>query len=442
MSSGPLTRRQVLSRAWPLIFANAAVPLAGVTDTFVLGLAGGAAELGGVALGAAVFNVFYWSLYFLRMGTTGLAAQAEGAEDRAESQRTLVRALAIAAAVGLAVLPLRPLIAWGGFSLMQGSEAVEAEGVHYFLARAWGAPGALGMFAVTGWLIGLRRMGATLAVHAIFSVVNIALDLWFVLGLGYGAEGVGAATAIAEGAGLLAGLGFTAHALRSGGGWASGVLSRRALLEPQALGRLFEVNTHLMIRTWALLLGFTWFVNAGARQGTAALAGNHVLLQIITLWAFVLDAFAFVSEAEAGLAMGRRSVSELRRALRLTAEPALAAGALFAVTTLLTGPAALGLIIAAPEARAAAIAFLPYCAVVPLLGAPAWILDGIFIGATQGRMLRNAAIAAVALYLLADTLLSPGLGNHGVWLAFLVFYAARAGSLAACYPALERQLKR
>jgi MATE family multidrug resistance protein len=278
MAAVPLTRRQVLSRAWPLVFANATVPLAGVVDTFVLGLSGDAADLGGVALGVAVFNAFYWSFYFLRMGTTGLAAQAEGAGERAEGQRILVRSLAIAAVFGLAVLLLRHLIAWAGFSLLQGGPEVEARGRDYLLARAWGAPGAFGMFVVTGWLIGLGRTSATLAVHVVFSLVNILLDLWFVLGLGYGPGGVGAAPALAEWMGLLAGLGFVAVHIGAGGGWEEGVLERSALVDARALRRLFDVNANLLIRTWSLLLGFTWFTNAGARQGAAALAGNHVLL--------------------------------------------------------------------------------------------------------------------------------------------------------------------
>ncbi len=442
MAAGPLTRGQVLSRAWPLVFANATVPLAGIADTFVLGLSGDAADLGGVALGVAVFNIFYWSFYFLRMGTTGLAAQAEGAKDRAEGQRVLVRSLAIAAVLGLAVMLLRHLIAWAGFAILQGSQAVEARGGDYLLARIWGAPGAFGMFVVTGWLIGLGRTSATLTVHVVFSLVNILLDLWFVLGLGYGPGGVGAATAIAEWMGLLAGLGFVVFFIRSGGGWAEGVLHRHALVNAGALRRLFDVNANLLIRTWCLLVGFTWFTNAGARQGAAALAGNHVLLQVVTLWAFVLDAFAFVSEAEAGRAVGSRSAVDLRRALRLTAEPALVSGALFALLTLLAGPAVLSALVADPAARGAALTFLPYCATVPFLGASAWILDGIFIGATHGKVLRNTGIAAVAIYLTADAILAPRLGNHGVWLAFLVFYLARAGSLAVCYPSLERRLTR
>lgn len=441
MSTKPLTRMEVIQRAWPLVFANATVPLAGVIDTFVLGLAGDETDLGGVALGGAIFSVFYWSFYFLRMGTTGLTAQADGAGRTAETQRILVRATVIAMVLGLMILLLRHPVSEIGFAILQGGAIVESKGADYLLARAWGAPGALAAFALSGWLIGLGRNSATLAIYAVFSGINIVLDLWFVLGLGMGPGGVGAATAIAEWGAVVVGCGFVLHALGRQGGWAEGVLDRVKLMNPAAITETFQVNFNLMIRTWCLVIGFTWFANAGAKQGAAPLAGNHVLLQIITLWAFVLDAFAFVAETEAGRAFGRRSLKDLRRAVRLTAEPMFASGAIFAVLTFALGAAALSTFVLDVDAREAAITYLPWCAVIPLLGAPAWLLDGVFIGTTSGKILRNAGIGAIVIYLASDALLAPAFGNHGVWAAFLIFYLARAATLAVAYPALERRLQ-
>jgi len=436
----PLTRTAVLARAWPLIFANATVPLAGVIDTFVLGLSGDSSDLGGVALGGALFSVFYWSFYFLRMGTTGMTAQADGAGRLAEVQRILLRATIVAVILGLLVWVFRFPISSIGFTILQGSEIVETKGADYLLARAWGAPAALAGFAISGWLIGLGRNSATLAIYAVFSGVNIVLDFWFVLGLGMGPGGVGAATAIAEWTAALVAIGFALHAIRAQKGWAEHVLNRTKLLDRQALAEMFQVNLNLMIRTWSMVIGFTWFANAGARQGTSALAGNHVLLQIITLWAFVLDAFAFVAETEAGRAFGRKSKDALRRAIRMTGEPMFMAGAAFAVLTFFFGEAALTLVIEDEAARQAAITYLPWCAIIPLLGAGAWLLDGVFIGTTSGKILRNAGLAAVAVYLIADFVLAPAYGNHGVWAAFLIFYVARGATLAVAYPALERRL--
>lgn len=435
-----LTRKDVFLRAWPLVFANAAIPLAGVVDTFVLGIAGDETDLGGVALGAALFNIVYWSFYFLRMGTTGLTSQADGAGKEDEVQRSLVRALILAGVIGTFIMAVQFPFARAGFFLLQGGEAVETNGAHYFHARAWGAIGAFGVFAITGWLIGLGRSTETLIVHGVISAVNIGLDLWFVLGLGYAAGGVGAATAIAEWSGFLLGIVFVLRVIPQRGGWCSDIFVRARLLDPAAIRTMIDVNLNLMIRTWAMIIGFAWFANAGARQGAAVLAGNHVLLQVITVTAFVLDAFAYVSETESGRAVGQKSVKRLRRALVLTSEQALVTGAIFAAVLIGWGDEALSFVIGDEDARREAIRYLPWCAIVPLMGAMAWIFDGIFIGATRGAMLRNAAIAAVVIYLLADFILAPLYGNHGVWAAFLVYYIARAATLAVQYPALEKRL--
>ncbi len=420
-----------------MIFANAAIPLAGVVDTAVIGAVGDKADLGGVALGVTLFNIFYWSFYFLRMGSTGLAAQASGKNDDPELQRILFRALGIATVLGAAVVLLKEPIASAGFGLLQGGAEVEATGRAYFLARAWGSPAAYSTFALTGWLIGIGRTREVMAIHVVFSLTNILLDLWFVLGLGYGVAGVAGATAIADWTGAVVG-GFLAwRVLQQAGGIHPSATDRRTLWHLTELRRLVQLNWDMMVRSWALLAGFAWFANAGARQGAAILAGNHVLLQIVTVWAFVLDAFAFTTETAVGRAVGARSIPQIRRAVRMTTELALTGGALFLVLTLLGGPWVLGRIIADPDARAAALRFLPYCASIPLLGAVAWQLDGIFTGAMRTRAMRNATLVATTLYIGMDLLLTPQFGAHGLWIAFVFFYIARAGTLALAYPRLE-----
>ena len=275
----------------------------------------------------------------------------------------------------------------------------------------------------------------------VFSAVNIVLDLVFVLMLDMGPGGVGAATSIADWTAFAVGIGFLLQTIARQGGWAEGALNRAELMAAGPVRELFHVNVNLMIRTWSMVIGFTWFANAGARQGTAALAGNHVLLQVITLWAFVLDAFAFIAETEVGRAIGRGSRQALRRAVRLTGEPMFAAGAVFAVLTVTLGPDALDALIADEAAREAAMAYLPWCAAVPFLGAGAWLMDGVFIGATSGRIMRNAGIASLLVYLAADFMLAPGFGNDGVWAAFIIYYLARAGALASAWPVLEKRLQ-
>ncbi len=427
-----------------MIIANAATPLAGVVDTGVIAAASPAAALGGVALGGVVYTILYATFYVLRMSTSGLTAQAEGAGDADASARTLARALSVGLLVGFVLLAAAPLAAQAGFALLNGPAAVEAEGRAYFLARAWGFPGALAMLAITGWLIGRGEMGATLAVSLIFSIVNIVLDLVFVLGLGWGlgwgVAGVGAATAIGETAGALVGAVLVRRSLARGPALTPGALSYTRVLDLAAARRLFAVNSDLVVRTWSLIAGFSWFAHVGAQRGEAVVAGNHVLLQIVALWAFVLDAFAFVAESEVGRAIGARDRRAFGRAVQITGEASLACGLAFAVATLVLGPPVLAALVADAEAAAHIRKFLPYCAAVPLLGALAWHLDGVFIGATRSRAMRNAALGALAAYLASHAVLAPWLDVHGMWLALLVFYVARAFALSLAYPSLARSV--
>ncbi len=435
-----LTRRRVLARAWPMALAGAALPLAGAADTLVISLTHGAAEIGGVGLGLVAYSPVYWGFYFLRMGATGLAAQAEGAGDEPALQRVLVRALAAGLAFGVLALaasaPLSALI----FGLLQGSEAVETAGASYFAARLYGAPAALAMFAMAGWLIGVGRTRAILAAYGAMSAVNIALDLWFVLELGMGPGGVGAATAIAEwcGAALAAALVLAEIARR--GGWTAETFLWARLSDLAALARLFTVSAALFVRSAAMIFGFAWFQNAGARMGDTVIAADQVLLQFVAFWAFVLDSFAFTAEAETGRAVGRRAHADFRRAVRLTSELALICGIIFAAITLLAGPAILDAVVRDDAVRALARELLPWCAAIPALGAAAWQLDGIFIGATRVRTMAVAAIAAAGLYIMADMILRPAFGVHGLWAAFLLYYVLRAATLAVAFPALDRSI--
>lgn len=439
MSSPPrLTRRDALRQAAPMILANAVVPLAGVADTAVIGAVGGSAELGGIALGAMLFNLLYTTFYFLRMGSSGLAAQAEGADDPAELQRVLLRALVVAAVAGSLIVLSAPLLSGVGFGALQGGEAVEATGATYFRLRALGAPGTLASFALTGWLIGRGKTRAVLAIAATSSATNIALDLGLVLGAGMGVEGIAAATAAADTAGGLVGLAVAAALIRRDGGLLPEARAWHTLLDRRALKQLLLLNTDMIVRSWGLLAGFAWFVNTGARHGDSILAGNHVLLQIVTVWAFVLDAFAFTAETAVGRAIGQRSVDRLRHGIRVTSELALLSGLAGTVLTMAAGPAVLRVWIADPGTLESALRYLPYCAVIPLLGAPAWQLDGIFIGATRSAAMRNAAVGSLVIYVALDQVLQPRLGVDGMWLAFVLYYVARAGTLAVAYPQVER----
>ncbi len=440
MTKTVLTRKRVLALTWPMIFANAMIPLVGVIDTAVISFDGDATDIGGVALGGMVFAVFYWSTYFLRMGVTGLTAQSIGAGDSAESQRTVARALLIGLVLGFVFLALKSPISTLAFHVLQGSETVEAKGSAYVAARFWGAPAALGLFAITGWLIGAGHTRTALMVQAVLAVLNGALDVWFVLGLGWGPVGVAAGTALAEWVAFGLGLVLVLRAFNVDKAVLLSRLGMRQLLDSKALKRLFGVNFNLFLRSIFLTIGFSWFINAGARQGDVLLAANQVLLQFIMVWAFVLDAFAYTAEAEAGRAFGRGSVAHLRRAIRLTSEFAFACAAVFSVMTYFGGGWVISRLITDQAVREAAIQFLPWCALVPVLGIASWQLDGIFTGATRSAAMRNSSLASLLIYLALDVMLAPTGGNTGVWLAFLLYFIARGVTLAIGYPALERSV--
>ena len=284
-------------------------------------------------------------------------------------------------------------------------------------------------YGITGWLLGTGRTRELLLFQIIMNGVNAVLDLYFVAVLDLGPAGIGAGTAIAEWAALGFGLLIVRSAFKG----------NAKLWDRDKLISLFTANRDIMIRTMALLFSFAWFVNAGARIGTAELAGNEVLLQFVTVAAFVLDGFAFIAEKEAGEAVGARDVGRLRRAVRVTSELALLSGAVIACLFYVGGGWVIETFIADEEARAAALAYLPFCAVMPLIGVLPFQLDGIFIGATQGRALRTAGVLATLGYVATDYALRPW-GNLGVWIAFLTMYLWRAGMLGAFWKGLVREV--
>ncbi|MGP1275918.1 MAG: MATE family efflux transporter, partial [Caulobacterales bacterium] len=319
-----LTRRSVLALALPIMAANIATPLVGLVDIAVIGRTGATAEIAAVALGALIFNFLFWAFGFLRMGMTGLTAQADGRGDETEVRASLIRGLLTGLAVGTVLVaaqwPLREL-AFGVFSA-EGS--VEGAGRDYFDARIWSAPAALAGFALYGWLIGLGRTGMALALQVVLNLLNAGLSILFVAGFGWGVSGVALASTLALWLHLLAGAVIIWQVLRT---------RRQAqaplalILAPAALRRLFGVNRDIFLRTLALLAGFAWFNEMSLREGTDVMAGNAVLLQFISVIAYFLDAFAHVTETVTGRAAGRGDWTGLKRALRLASEQA----ALFAV---------------------------------------------------------------------------------------------------------------
>ncbi|NNU81185.1 MATE family efflux transporter [Halovulum dunhuangense] len=432
-SAGPVTHRRVLRIALPIVLANATVPILGAVDTGVVGQLGQAAPIGAVGIGAVIVAMIYWVFGFLRMGTTGLVAQARGAGDAAESGALLMRALMIAGAAGAAIIALQlPLMA-GAFRLAPASDEVEGMARTYLSIRFWGAPAAIALYAITGWLIAMERTRAVLMLQLWINGLNILLDLWFVLGLGLGVGGVATATIIAEWSGLAIGL-WLCRAAFAGN-------QRRdwpRVFDRARLRRMMAVNGDIMVRSVLLQASFAVFMFLGAGQGDVTLAANQVLMQFISITAYALDGFAFAAEALVGGAMGAGDRARLRESALVSGMWGLGLSIPLGAAFLLTGPYVIDLMAKAPEVQAAGRSYLGWVAAAPVIGAASWMLDGIFIGATRTADMRRAMIRSVGIYALALALLVPGFGNHGLWAALMVFYAARGVTLALRYPALER----
>ncbi len=431
-----ITNRRVLKIALPIVLSNATIPILGAVDTGVVGQMGQAAPIGAVGVGAIILASVYWIFGFLRMGTSGLVAQAHGAGDTPETGAILTRALMIGLAAGLAFIALQgPLVA-GAFWIAPASDEVEALARSYLAIRIWGAPATIALYAVTGWLIALERTRAVLGLQLWMNGLNIGLDLWFVLGLGWGVQGVAVATLIAEWTGLALGLWLCRPAFR-GDQWRDWV----RVFDPVRIRRMMAVNTDIMIRSVLLQGSFTSFVFLGAGFGDVTLAANQVLLQFIEITAYALDGFAFAAEALVGQAVGAKSVASVRRSSVLTSAWGVGTAAVLAAAFWLGGPWLIDLMAKDPDVQLTARSYLPWVVALPILSIGAYMLDGIFIGATATREMRNAMFASAAIFVVAAVLLVPSFQNTGLWIALTILNIVRGLTMAALYFRIESRAR-
>ncbi|MGF1456443.1 MAG: MATE family efflux transporter [Alphaproteobacteria bacterium] len=435
-----MTRAEVWRLAWPIMLANVSIPLLGLADTAVIGNVGTTASLGAIAIGAILFNFIYWGFGFLRMGTTGLVSQAYGAEDGLELKATLARAFVVAGAIGILLMAGQTVIAWAALPLFAAEPPVEALARTYYGIRIWGAPAVLGQYVVLGWFIGSQDSRPVLILQIFQNLTNIALNLILVLGFDLGVAGVAFGTLAAEALTLLLGLWMIRLRLdRTPLLKAAPALTRARVFDPPALMRTFTVNRDIMLRTLFLVAGFSWFTAMGSRLGPTTLAGNHVLMQFLAFSAFFLDGWAIAAEGLVGRAVGGRSRAAFERAVRLSTELAAVTSLGLTVLFFAGGPWAIRGLTDIEAVRAAAMTFLPYAALHPVIGVWCFQFDGIFVGATRSQAMRNAMLESFVLYLAAWWLLQPW-GNHGLWAAFLIFFAARGATLAVRYRALSASL--
>ena len=436
-----ISYRYLLQKAWPIILANASVPLLGLVDTAVIGNVGSITDLGAIAFGALIFSFVYWSFGFLRMGTTGFAAQASGAGDQQEVRVVLGRALLIALCLGVVLILIQWPIGLAAFSLLDGSAPVEAVAQQYFDIRIWGAPATLATFALMGLLIGLGKSRTLLIVQLFLNGLNILLDVWFAGILGWGASGIALGTVIAEWTTVLLAGWLVYRTLNERKLLTEVFWPKAKIMDLSALLKTASANLDIMLRTLILVFSFAFFINQSAKFGDTVLASNHILLQLIAFSAFFLDGYAFVVEALVGGAIGakRRDVFDL--AVRRSTVLALITAILLALIIALVGDIAVILMTDISSVRLAANQLLPFAALYVLFSFAAFQLDGIFIGASFTRQMRDAAALSIAVYFIAWWALSDQHGIQGLWGAMIIYVVARAVALLLFYPSLRRSVR-
>lgn len=425
--------RRILHIALPSIVSNITVPLLGLVDTAITGHLGAAAYIGAIAVGGMLFNMVYWLFGFLRMGTGGLTSQAYGAGDYAEARRTLCRSLAVAAGIALTLIVLQgPLLAVA-FRFVEAPPMTARLAARYFRILIWGAPAVLGLYSLAGWFLGMQNARYPMVVAIVQNAVNVAVSLLLVVGCGMKVEGVALGTLTAQYAGLLTAI-LLLRRLRSrlpaveaaGYAW-------REVFSRQALGRFFHVNRDIFLRTLCLVAVTTAFTSAGAAQGDLVLAANALLMQFFMLFSYVMDGFAYAGEALGGRYYGAADFAELRRMTRTLFAWGAALALVFTALYTAGGTSLLSLLTDRPDVRVAAARFLPYAVAVPLSGFAAFLLDGIFVGTTSTRAMLLAMAAATASFFGCHALLAPALGNHALWIAFLLYLVLRGVLQGAMY---------
>lgn len=428
--------RRVWALAFPIILANLSVPLVGMVDTAVVGHLPDPRYIGAVALGSVVFNLVFWSFGFLRMGSTGFMARAVGQGDPVEAQATVLRSLALAVLIGLVLLALKSPIASIALDTLDADPGLRTLAAGYLEIRMWSAPATLALHAVIGCLIGLGDTRRVLALQLILNSLNAGLDVLFVLGLGLNVDGVALASVLAEWTAASCGVYWLWRKLPR-----TVAIELRSVFSRSALVGMMAVNADIFIRTACLLLVLFHFTRMGARQGEVVLAANAILMHFQHLLSFGLDGFAHAVEALAGPAYARGERERFRQATRACLLWALVIAIGYGVVFAVTGALIIDLMTGIDPVRTAARDYLPWLVITPFVSVWSFHLDGVFVATLRAREMRNAMLASTAVYALAVYTLPAVLGNHGLWLAFMVFMVARAATLLLAYPRLMAPLR-
>ena len=423
------TNRDMWRIAAPMILSNISVPLLGMVDTGVTGHLESSAYLGAVAIGGTIFTFLYMGMNFLRMGTTGIAAQSYGAGDNDGLRVSLGQALIVSLAIALAILILQLPVGRFAIALLGGDAETQLHAKTYFSIRVWSAPGTLANYALIGWFLGLQNARVPLLIFLTINITNILLDLLFVIVFGMKVDGVALASVIAEYTGLLVGGAFAIAALRSHEGhWP---LAR--LTNLSAYKAFFSVNASLFVRSMALMFTFAFITAQGARLGPAILAANALLLNFQNLTSLGLDGLAHAAEAMVGKAVGQKDRNALQHTVRLTLKWSLTFAAGFTVSYLIAGPLIVRILTDLPDVRETAMVYLPWLIVSPVISVWCFLYDGVYVGMTRAREMRNIMVFSTFAVFLPAWYLTQSFGNHGLWFALMLFFAGRGIGMHVVY---------
>lgn len=415
------TSQRILHIAIPSIISNITVPLLGLIDVTIVGHLGSASYIGAIAVGGMLFNMIYWIFGFLRMGTSGLTAQAYGAHDLKEVTRILLRSTGISLMLALALLILQYPIRLIAFELIDTSAEVQQLATLYFHICIWGAPATLGLYSFSGWFIGMQNSRFPMFIAITQNIVNIVASLLFVFVFGMKVEGVALGTLIAQYAGL-----FMAYLL-----WLRyyrplrKYISRKQLFTHDAMKRLFQVNRDIFLRTLCLVVVTVFFTSTGAAFGDVVLAVNTLLMQLFTLFSYIMDGFAYAGEALTGKYIGAGNRQELQRTIRHLFGWGIALSLAFTLLYGIGGKEFLGLLTNEQSVISASGDYFYWVLAIPLAGFAAFLLDGICIGATSTHIMLKAMVVASGSFFLIYYSLHNVLHNHALWLGFIVYLALR-----------------
>ncbi len=418
--------REILRLAIPNILSNVSIPLLGMVDTALMGRLESEIYIGAVALGSVLFNFIYWGFGFLRMGTTGFTAQAFGKDDHKESAAILGRGLLVALFSSIILIALQAAIVWVGFSLLQGDTATESLAKQYFNIRIYAAPATLGLFVFHGWFLGMQNARYPMYLTIVVNGLNVLFNILFVFQLGMKSDGVALGTVCAQYIGLALATGIFLHKYRR----YISLLDRARILNLAAMKRFFAINVDIFIRTICLVSTFAFFTSASAAIDSMVLAANQILMQYLLLMSYAVDGFAFAAESLIGRFFGARDLGKLKQCTRLLFLWGTGLGVFFALSYGLFGKPLLRIFTDQVDIIQTAMPYVFWVVVVTIAGSIAYLWDGIYIGATASVAMRNMMLlSTLGIFLPTYYLTITSLGNHGLWLALVLFMVARGLTL-------------